>query len=141
MAADVGEADRPRVVDQHAEDAASAWQVPDRPPCVLVDAQRQEALQLTARRVDHPDRRVAGAGELAGDLEDAMQHGIDVELCDEAAADLQEPEQAFLAQAAAGGAVHPVDQRKPSAASRRGRTWFSTESPPNLRRMAPRACV
>ena len=43
--ADVGEAQRPRVVDQHAEDAAAAREVADRRVRRGVDAAREEALQ------------------------------------------------------------------------------------------------
>ena len=52
MVADVVEPQRARVVDQHAEDAAPARQVADRAVGVLVDAARDEALELAALVVE-----------------------------------------------------------------------------------------
>ena len=48
--ADVGEAQRPRVVDEHAEHAAAARQVADRRVRLGVDAAGEEALEARARR-------------------------------------------------------------------------------------------
>ena len=54
-----------RVLDQHAEHAAAARQVADRAARLVVDADRQEALELALVLVEDPERRVARAGELA----------------------------------------------------------------------------
>ncbi len=105
MAADVGQAQRPRLLDQQAEHAAAARQVADRPPRLLVDAVGDEALQLVAVLVEHAERGVAGTGQLAGDLEHLPEDHLRVELGDEAAADVDQLPQPGLIQ---GAAVRPL---------------------------------
>ena len=65
--------------------------------CVsVVDAGGQEALELLAALVEHADRRVARAGELARDLEQPLEHRLGVELGDQRAADVHQPPQAVF---------------------------------------------
>ena len=73
MLADVAEAQRLRVLDQHAQHAAAARQVADRPVRRLVDAAGDERSSSVRSSFEHSQRRVAGAGQLAGRLEDAVQ--------------------------------------------------------------------
>ena len=86
MLPEVLEPQRPRLLDQQAEDAAPAREVPDAAVRGLVDAGRDEALELLPRLVEHPDRGVARAGDLARHVEQLLQDGVDVELRGEDAA-------------------------------------------------------
>ena len=63
---------------------------------VLVDAGREEALEALAPLVEHADRRVARARQLARDLEQPLEHRLGVELGDQRPADVQQPPQAPL---------------------------------------------
>ena len=74
--ADVGEAQRLWIADQHAEHAAAARQLADRLARLLVDPEGQEALERGAPLVEDPERRVAGAGDLAGGREDPVEDGL-----------------------------------------------------------------
>ena len=87
---DVGEPQRPRVLDQHAEHAVPARQVADLAVRVLVDPDGQEALELLAALVEDADRRVARAGQLTGDLEQPFEHRLGVELGDQRAPDVDQ---------------------------------------------------
>ncbi len=101
MVADVGEAQRPRLLDQQPEHAAAAGQVADRPPRSIVDAAGDEALQLLAVAVEHAERRVPRPGQLTGDLENPVEDDLGVEFGDEAAADIDQfPQPAFVESAA-----------------------------------------
>ena len=75
---DVVQAERPRVADEDAQDAAPARQVADRRMGLGVDAVRDEALELSAGRVDDAERRVAGAGQLGGRLEEPLEQASSV---------------------------------------------------------------
>src|SRR5262249_14971372 len=78
--ADLSQAKRLRVADQHAEDAAPAWGVSDGLVRRFVDSRRQEPLELLPGRVDHPERRVTRAGELGGRRDDLLEHAVEREL-------------------------------------------------------------
>ena len=84
---------------------------------VRVDPAGQEALELLAALVEDAQRGVARAGELAGHLEHAVEHDLEVELGHQGAPDLEEPAQALRVEMlvvvtiAAGG-----DDTPPSAA-------------------------
>ena len=78
MRAHVAQAQRARVVDQHAQDAAAAGQVTDRAMRLLVDPTRQEPLELLAPVVEHSDRGVAGVGQLLRDIEQAVEHRLGI---------------------------------------------------------------
>ena len=89
--ADVGQPQHRRMLDQLAQDAAPAREGPDRLAFGLVDPDREEALQLGSRVAENAERRVAGAGQLAGALEHAVEHHVDVELGQHAASDVEHP--------------------------------------------------
>ena len=61
MVADVVEAQRARVVDEHAEDATPAREVADGAVGLLVDAAREEAGELAAAVVEDAQRDVPRA--------------------------------------------------------------------------------
>ena len=96
MRADVGQPQRPRIVDQHTEHAAPAGQVADRSMRLLVDARGEEPLEQLAPLVEHADRRVARAGQLARDLEQLIEHDLRIELGDQRAPDGEQPAQPWL---------------------------------------------
>ena len=98
MPADVGEAQGARPLDQQAEHAAPPWQAADLLPFLLADPVGDEALEFVAVLVEDAERGVAGAGQLAGDLEQAAEDDLRVELGDEAAADLDQLAQASLVE-------------------------------------------
>ena len=91
MRADVGEHERSRVLDQHAEDPAARAAGRRSPHAWPVDAAGEEALERLAPLVEHADGRVARAGQLPGGLEQPLQHDLEVELGDERTAGLEEP--------------------------------------------------
>ena len=91
MAAHVGQPQRLGILDEHAEDATAVRQVADRAVRLLVDALGDEVLEQLAAVVEHPDRRVAGAGQLLRDVQQPVEHGVRVELLEERAPDVQEP--------------------------------------------------
>ena len=84
------QAQRAGVGDQRAEDAASAGQVADDRPCLVVDAVRDEALEARSRRVDDAERRVPGAGDERRRLDDALQDAVERQLRADREAGLQE---------------------------------------------------
>ena len=59
-----------------------------------VDAARDEAPQLAAVVVEDPDRGVARAGQLAGDAQQLLEHGVDLELGHQPAARLEQRREA-----------------------------------------------
>src|SRR5262249_36166346 len=63
---------------------------------LLVDARGEEALERLAAFVEHADRGIAGAGDLARDLEQAQEHGVRVQLGDQRAAGGEQRAQASL---------------------------------------------
>ena len=62
------------------EDPASSGQVADRRVGLRVDARRQEAFETGPGLVDDAERRVAGAGELRGRLDELLEEGVEGEL-------------------------------------------------------------
>ena len=82
--------------DQHAEDPATAREIADCRVRLRVDARRQEALERVAGLVDDTQRRVAGAREIRGRLDDSLQHGIERELRAEGDPSLDQPAQPTL---------------------------------------------
>ncbi|MEZ5124228.1 MAG: hypothetical protein R2736_22120 [Solirubrobacterales bacterium] len=75
---DVVEAQRPRVADQHPENATAVGQVADRAVGLGIDADGQEALELAALLVEDAQRGEPRAGELAGLVEHALQDRLEV---------------------------------------------------------------
>ena len=88
--ADIGQAQRLRIADEDAEDAAAARKVADRAVRRLVHPRREEPVELPATLVEDAERRVAGAGQLAGGLDHALQHRFVIELGDHFAPDLEQ---------------------------------------------------
>ena len=99
MVADVVEAQRARVVDEHAEQAAPARQVADGAVGVLVDAAREEAGELAAFLVEDAQRDVARAREVGGGLQEPVEHRLEVELGQQAAPGVDEAREPVLVQA------------------------------------------
>ena len=93
--ADPRQAQRSRVLDEDPEHPPPAREIADRPRRVVVDASRDEALELGALAVEHADRGVASAGQLAGRLEYVAEHGIELELGDDEASDVDQRPQAI----------------------------------------------
>ena len=96
--ADGRDAQRPRIVDQHPEDAAPAREVADRAVRLGVDPAGDEALQLAPVTVEDPERGIARAGDLARGLEHLVEHGLEVELRQQAAADVDQASQPLLVE-------------------------------------------
>ncbi len=71
-----------------------------------VDAAGDEALDLSALLVEHADRRVPRAGQLAGGLQQLVQDVIELEMGHERPPGLQEPPQLGLVEDALGHGPH-----------------------------------
>ena len=80
MGADVGQPERHGMRDQLAEHPSPLGQIADHLTIVLVDADRDEPLELGARLVRHPERRVSRSRQLPRGLEHAPEHHLEVEL-------------------------------------------------------------
>ena len=78
VVAEVVEAQRLGVMDQDAEDAAPVRQLADRFVLLAVDAGGDEALECLALAVDHPERRVAGAGQGCGGVDQPLQQLVEL---------------------------------------------------------------
>jgi hypothetical protein len=89
MLAHVAKAQRLRFLDQHAQNAPSTRQVPDRPMGRLVHAGCQELLELGVLIVEDPERCIARSGQLARRLEHALEHDPLIELGRERTADIE----------------------------------------------------
>ena len=93
VAADAGEPQRARVVDQHAEDAAPARQVADRAPPLGIDPAGEEALELAALGVEDAERDVARARQVRRDRDQLLEQLVEVQLRHERAARLDQAAQ------------------------------------------------
>ena len=98
MLTDVGQAQRLRVGDQDPEDPVTAREIADGRVRSLVEANREKALEALTALVEHAEGGVAGAGQLAGDLEHVLQHALAVQFRDERPADLQQADEPLLAE-------------------------------------------
>jgi hypothetical protein len=85
------EAERARVIDEDAEDAAAARKIPDRLARPVIHARGDEPLELPALAGEDTERAVARAGELAGALDHTAEHHLQVELADELLAQCEQP--------------------------------------------------
>ena len=65
MLTDLGKTQRHRIEDQLTEHATASWQHADLGAGVLVNANRDEPLQLRAGAIQHAERRVPRARQLA----------------------------------------------------------------------------
>jgi sulfide:quinone oxidoreductase len=97
-------------------------QRPDSAALLVVDANCEELLELSLFLVEDPERRIARPGDLAGDLEDAVEHVRKVELSHERAADFQQSLDARGADSARLCALCH-DSQSNSAAGNYGLDW------------------
>ena len=91
VASDVGETQRLRVLDQDAEDASTAGEVADLVAGLVIDPPRDEPLELLTVLVQHTERGIPGAGQLARDCEHALQQRFEVQLGDDVRHGLHQP--------------------------------------------------
>lgn len=87
-----GEPDRPRVLaqvmkperrilaNQDAQNPPTPWELTDRSVCLGVDARGEEALELGAGAIDHPERCVSRTRELGRRLDEPLQKRINGQL-------------------------------------------------------------
>ena len=73
-------------------------QLADRAVSLGIDPGGDELLELPAVVVEHADRRVARPSDLAGDIEQALQDRLEIEVGDEPAAGLDQAAQALLVE-------------------------------------------
>src|SRR5204862_6217201 len=88
--ADLVEAQRPRVADQHAEDAAARRQVADLPPRLRVDAGGDEALEARAAGIEYAESGISGTRQRGRGLDHLLEHRVERELRAERDARLDE---------------------------------------------------
>ncbi len=69
-----------RILNQRAEDAAPAGEVPDGGLRLLVDARDDELLERLPARVDDAQRGVPGPGQLSSRLDDPLQDRVERQL-------------------------------------------------------------
>jgi hypothetical protein len=77
VGADVREAERPHLLDEQAQHAVADGRVADRGALLRRDAHRDELLDRTTVRREHAEGPVARAGDLDGELDDALEHGVE----------------------------------------------------------------
>jgi hypothetical protein len=66
--------------------------------CLRVDPARDEALQLAPIAIQDPQRRITRARDLTGRLEHLIEHGLRIELRQQAPADLDQAAQPLLVE-------------------------------------------
>jgi hypothetical protein len=86
---DVAQTQRARIADEDAQDAVAPRQVADRAVGRRVDPAREKALELKAALVEDAQRGVARAGQLAGDVEHAVENDLEVQLGHQRAPDFE----------------------------------------------------
>ena len=89
-------------------------QVADRAVRLRVDSARDEARERLARFVEHAERRVARAGQLARDVEHLREQRLEVALGDERATDLDQPAQPLLVETPRWRSPRPFPCRVPA---------------------------
>jgi hypothetical protein len=97
MSPDIVEAQWLRIADQDAQHTAATREVADRLACFVVDTDGQKLFELPAVFVENTERSVLCVREFAGGVEDALKDDLEIELCDEASADVDEASKPFLA--------------------------------------------
>jgi len=80
IGSEVVQPDRTGVADQDAEDATTARQGADRRALRLVDAVRDELLELRPLRIEDTERRIARIGQLGGGRHETREQGLEIEL-------------------------------------------------------------
>ena len=96
--ADVRQPERLGILDEHPEDAVPLREITDPRAGGSVDPEGEELLEPVAAVVEDAQRGVPGAGEVAGSLEDGLQHGLQVEVRHERAADLEQTTESDLVE-------------------------------------------
>ena len=77
---EVVQPERSRVPHEHAEDPATARQHADRSAILVADSVRDELLELGPLRIEDPERRVPGAGQLGSSGDEQRQQSLQIEL-------------------------------------------------------------
>ncbi len=90
MLPDVRQAQGPRIADQLAENAMAARRLAQRESRVVVDPDGDEAFQRVPARVEHAQRGVARAGQLARHREHPLEDGLELRLLEHAPAELDQ---------------------------------------------------
>ncbi len=113
MLADVVDSQRHGGADQLAEDSVAAREVTDRADGLVVHAAGEEPREPRLRLVEDAERRVARARQVARDLQDTLQHLVEVQLGDERPAHVEESQQTDIFQrgnapTAGGVAIGPL---------------------------------
>ena len=91
----MGQADGVWIVDEGTQQAVPGGQLTDRRGELVRDADVDELLQIAVGR-DDTQRAVAGSDEVDGDVNDAAEHGGEVELFDDGLAGLEQAAQSPL---------------------------------------------
>src|SRR3954452_18915218 len=102
MHADVRETERPGVLDQHAQYAVPLGKVSDARARGAVDPERQEPLEAVAAVVQDAERGVPSTGEVAGGVEDGLEHGLEVQIRHKRATHLEQTTEMDVPQPPAG---------------------------------------
>ena len=101
MLGHVRETQRLGVSDQLPQDAVPAREGADRAACLVVESDREEALELGLGLVENAQRRVARRRQFARRLQHLVENRLEVELGDQRASDGQEARQLLLAERSA----------------------------------------
>jgi hypothetical protein len=102
MGADLVEPERDGVCDELAEHASTPRRSPDLLALAGLESQRDEPRQPRSLLIEHADRRVLRARELAGGDEHPLEDRLDVELAEDAARELEDSLDPSSARGGAG---------------------------------------
>ena len=69
-----------RFSDQDSEESATPRKVADRGVRLVIDPSRHEPLEPLARHVDHPERRIPGAGQARRSLREKLKERVEGQL-------------------------------------------------------------
>ena len=101
MLGHVRETQRLGVSDQLPQDAVPTREGADRAAGLVVESDREEALELGLGLVENAQRRVARRRQFARRLQHLVENRLEVELGDQRASDGQEARQLLLAERSA----------------------------------------
>jgi len=88
VVADIAQPQRDWVASQLTQHTAAARRLADRRAGLVVDSGVDEPFQFVAILIEDAEGGVPRPRQLAGDVDDLAQHGVEVELGDEATADV-----------------------------------------------------
>jgi hypothetical protein len=80
MLPDVYQAERPWILDEHAEDPAPTRELSDGLMGCRIDAGREEALELCALLIQDAESGEFGVGDSARGLENPVEHRLGIKL-------------------------------------------------------------